>query len=93
MAKLCVEDATKEETWDLGRVRKVIAQSTLGPDGQAQPHTHVIQWKNGLSGGHGLHDLHLSIDSCGPKREWLIVRSKAPARAPVARRPAAKRKR
>ena len=45
-------------------------------DGPASPHAHVIKWQNGLNGRGDIHDLHLSIDSCGPKREYLIVTAK-----------------
>ena len=46
-------------------------------NGQAQPHTHTINWQIGLNSRGLIYDLHLSIDSCGPKREWLIVQSKS----------------
>ena len=78
LAKLMLEyDGTSTlETWDVGRVKDVTTLSVAGPDGQSQAHTHVIKWQNGLNGRGDIHDLHLSIDTCGPKQEWLIVKAK-----------------
>ena len=77
LGKLTYDDETKTETWDIGRVKDVVALSVTGPDGQAQPNTHTIKWQIGLTGRGLVYDLHVSIDSCGPKREWLVVKAKA----------------
>ena len=77
LAKLTYDEDTKTETWDVGRVKDVTALSVTGPDGQAQPNTHTIQWQIGLTGRGDIYELHVSIDSCGPKREWLMVKKRA----------------
>ena len=76
LAKLMYDDDAKTETWDVGRVKDVIALSVTGPDGQTQPNTHTIKWQIGLTGRGNIYELHVSIDSCGPKREWLMVKAK-----------------
>ena len=78
LAKLTYDETTRAETWDVGRVRNVIALMAVGPDGQAQPSTHTIKWQIGLTGRGNIYDLNVSIDSCGPTREWLVVQSKKP---------------
>ena len=82
LAKLMLtyDGTSTTETWDVGRVKDIIALSVAGPDGQPQPHTHVIRWQNGLTGRGDIFDLHVSIGSCGPKGEWLIVQAKPPTR-------------
>ena len=37
---------------------------------------HTIKWQIGLTGRGDIYELHVSIDSCGPKREWLVVKAK-----------------
>ena len=76
LAKLTYDDDGKTETWDVGRVKDVVALSVTGSDGQAQPNTHTIKWQIGLTGRGDIYELHVSIDSCGPKREWLVVKAK-----------------
>jgi hypothetical protein len=88
LAKLTYDETSAAETWSVGRVKDVVALSVVGPDGQTQPNTHTIKWQIGLTGRGDIYDLHLSIDSCGLKREWLMVQAK-PAK-PVGR---SKRKR
>ena len=77
MAKLTYDEETGAESWDLGRVKDVVPVSVAAPDGQAQTNTHIIKWQIGLNGPSGLiYDLHVSMDGCGPKREWVLVEPK-----------------
>ena len=90
LAKLTYDEDTGAESWDVGRVKDVVAVSVTAPDGQAQPNTHTLKWQIGLNGCGDIYDLHVSIDSCGPKREWLIVQAK---KQPAKGKAAGKRKR
>ena len=74
---LAYDGTSTTESWDVGRVKDVISLSVAGPNGQSQPHTHLIKWQIGLNGRGDIHDLRLSIDSCGLNGEWLVVQAKA----------------
>jgi len=76
LAKLTYDEETGAESWDIGRVKAVITQSVLGPDGESQTNTTTVKWQIGLNGRGDIYELHLSIDSCGPKSEWIMVQSK-----------------
>ena len=54
----------------------IVCLSVVRPDGKTQLNTHTIKWQIGLSGHGDIYDLLPSIDSCGPKREWLMVQAK-----------------
>ena len=71
--------------WRIGRVTNVTPITVNAPDGQRQVNTHTVQWRETIpvtSAATGntaqrvtgdLFDLHISIDSLGPTREWAMV--------------------
>ena len=71
--------------WRIGRVTNATPITVNAPDGQRQVNTHTVQWRETIpvtSAATGntaqrvtgdLFDLHISIDSLGPTREWAMV--------------------